>query len=84
MSPSALLLGNSYDDNNDDNWQTVLEMYPRIQLYFIDHRIREAACHDAERVRGGVTTGTELDVVAQEDFHHVWREHVVACGKPAF
>jgi hypothetical protein len=63
-------------DDDIDNWQTVLETYPRIQLYPIDHRIREAAA-------GQVAERAELDAVGQEDFCRVWREHVVACGKPA-
>jgi hypothetical protein len=63
-------------DDDIDNWQTVLETYPRIQLYPIDHRIREAAASQ-------VAECAELDPVLQEDFRRVWREHVVACGKPA-
>ncbi|KAL7575548.1 hypothetical protein ACA910_020124 [Epithemia clementina (nom. ined.)] len=55
-------------------WQHVLENYPRIQLWPVDRRIQET-----EAAKNMGPTGPS----AQEDFRRVWREWVVACGKPA-
>ena len=53
------------------DWQTILELYPRIQLWPIDRRLRDA------------TTTDDQISTPQEAFCRVWIENVVACGKPA-
>ena len=57
-----------------EEWRQILAMYPKIQLWPVDWR---------------AVGGTELDqletaakVNPKEEFRRVWRERVVACGKP--
>jgi Leucine-rich repeat (LRR) protein len=57
----------------DDEWQTVLEQYPKIQLWAIDRRQREATISEQEQLT------VKLD--SREEFRRIWREKVVACGK---
>lgn len=54
----------------EEDWQSILELYPRIQLWPIDRRLR------------GVTSPDQLGS-SQETFRRVWTENVVACGKPS-
>jgi hypothetical protein len=57
----------------DDEWQTVIEQYPKIQLWAIDRRQREATISEQEQLT------VKLD--SREEFRRVCRENVVACGK---
>jgi len=59
----------------EEEWQTVLEKYPKIQLWPIDRRIRDAADSEKAQLAGKPDS--------REEFGRVWRENVVACGKPA-
>jgi hypothetical protein len=59
----------------DYEWQIVLEQYPKIQLWPIDRRQREATISEQEQL------AVKLD--SREEFRRVWREEVVACGKLA-
>ena len=61
------------DSSMDGDWQSILELYPRIQLWPIDRRLRDATTPDLS-VGGNPTF---------ESFCRVWIENVVACGKPA-
>lgn len=54
----------------DEDWQSILELFPRIQLWPIDRRLRDATTPDQLRT-------------PHESFRRVWIENVVACGKPA-
>lgn len=60
---------------DDDDFHSLLEQYPKIQLWPLDRKIREGY-EDKAHMAGVVDT-------RQEEFRHVWRERVVACGKPA-
>jgi len=66
-------MSSSFMDTSMDgmDWQTILEIYPRIQLWPIDRRLRDA------------TTPDDQLSTPQESFCRVWIENVVACGKPA-
>jgi hypothetical protein len=66
----ALLLG--LDDRQD--WLWILENYPKIQLWPVDRRMREAYTEKAQLV------GKDAP---HEELRRVWKEEVVACGKPA-
>ena len=62
-----------------DNWQSVFFRYPRIQMLSRDRESRESmkrngACLELHPTDGGAD---------REQFVRVWRENVVACGKPA-
>ena len=61
---------------DDEDWHFVLEHYPKIQLWPIDRRMREAVKEKA-RIEG------KLNAPTLEEFRRVWKEKVVACGKPA-
>jgi hypothetical protein len=64
----------SLPDTGDDEWKHVVAQYPKIQLWPVDRRYREAAKEKA--LLAGKTA-------LNEDFRRVWREKVVACGQPA-
>jgi hypothetical protein len=61
------------DSSIDEDWQSILELYPRIQLWPIDRRLRDATTPD-------FTAGENP---YRETLRRVWTENVVACGKPA-
>lgn len=61
------------DSSVEGDWLSILELYPRIQLWPIDRRLRDATTPDLE-LRNTAPT---------ETFSRVWMENVVACGKPA-
>jgi hypothetical protein len=61
-----------FDDRQD--WIWILEHYPKIQLWPVDRRMREAYAEKAQLI------GKD---VPNEELRRVWREKVVACGKPA-
>lgn len=62
------------DSSMEGDWLSILESYPRIQLWPIDRRLRDAT----------TTPESSLSSTPQmEAFCRVWMENVVACGKPA-
>ena len=68
-------LATTIDGHND--WMSVLERYPKIQLWPLDRRMREAYAEKAQ------LTGKLEGSPASEELRRVWTERVVACGQPA-
>jgi hypothetical protein len=60
--------------NLQEDWISVLEQYPKIQMWLVDLRMREGL---KERAR--LTDRT----IPTESFRRVWFDKVVACGEPA-
>lgn len=63
--------------DDDDDWRLILEQHPKIQLWAIDRKMRDAI--QSERPQFAAS----LDDFNKEEFRRVWKEKVVACGKPA-
>jgi hypothetical protein len=70
--PSSVTSVGGIDDRND--WISVLEHYPKIRMWPLDRRMREAYGEKAQ-LAGKLESSEEL--------RRVWKEKVVACGKPA-
>jgi Leucine-rich repeat (LRR) protein len=61
----------SWPGGAEEDWRGVLERFPRIQLWLVDRQLREAANRES------------MSAHTFEEYRRVWRERVVACGKPA-
>ena len=66
------LLSPSFDD---DEINRILQTYPKIQLCPVDLRLRNSASVEQDILA--------LKADSREEFRLVWKERVVACGKPA-
>lgn len=71
----------NFDQVNDDKdtWQSVFFRYPRIQLLPKDRDLRESFAAKQKPMELQSPRGTE----DRERLVKVWKEDIVACGKPA-
>lgn len=76
--PDPSLGGQLKDDT--DTWQSVFFRYPRVQLLPKDRELRETF---ASKQGKTMEMQTASAAESRERFVKVWREDVVACGKPA-
>jgi len=65
------------DEDNTDTWQSIFFRFPRVQLYSKDRELREQA---RSKLPAKPLLNGEID---RETCLRVWKENVVACGKPS-
>ena len=70
-------VGSCQLNNEEDTWQTIFFRYPRIQLLSKDRATREQSRAQKQSLQ--LSSG-ETD---REQLVRVWKEDVVACGKPS-
>jgi len=70
------------DDNDDDHWENVALIYPRIQLFPDDRRIMEMSTQsNPSLARSPASEIDSWSLSKQETFVRVWEEDIVPCGR---